>query len=79
MREACLTVANNHCVFQTNVALASLALLCMFFVPYPSKLHVGVCKPVWPSGCEGGGHCFFKQMYIVLFFFVVLQCSNNML
>ena len=27
----------------------------LFFVPYPSKLHVGVCKPGWPSGCEGVG------------------------
>ena len=33
-------------------------------VPFPSELHFGTCKPVWPCGCEGESHCFFKTMLL---------------
>ena len=47
-------------LFQNYVVRYGFARV--FFVPYPSKLHVGVCKPGWPSGCEGGRPYLFQTM-----------------
>ena len=59
-----------HLVVRGKAIVVFKTLLLCFFVPYPSKLHVGVSKPVWPSGCQGGGHCFFKQCCFLIHGFV---------
>ena len=41
----------------------------------PKQAHVGACKPVWQSGCEGGGHFGVTHCYnVVLCGFAVCFC-----